>query len=117
MHPQFPTQPKPEPVDPTSAKPATSTKPRPDKKSSTPKVNIKPIQVILKKLTAEEIHQHTKRARIPKTVDKQALVPVGIKLHKWPLAPSQRVMVAPPKPKPKVTITKPSAKLSNKPNR
>ena len=65
---------------------------------------------------AEEIQQHTKRALIPKTVDEKALVPMSIRLHKLPLAPNQRVTVAPPKPKPKVTVTKPSAKFSNKPN-
>ena len=48
-HPGLPTQPKPEPVDPTSAKPAAFTKPRLEKMSSSPKVNFKPFQVILKK--------------------------------------------------------------------
>ena len=89
-NPWFPTKPKPEPVDLTSTKPATSTKPRPDKMLATPQVNIKPFQVILKKkLMAEEIQQHTKRALIPKTADKQALVSVSIKLHKLLLAPNQ----------------------------
>ena len=63
-----------------------------------------------------EIQQHKKRALISKTVVEQALVSVSIKLHKLPLTPNQRVMVAPPKPKPKVTITKPGVKYSNKPN-
>ena len=82
-----------------------------------PQVNIKPFQVILKKLMAEEIQQHIKQAPKLKPVDEQILVLMSLNLHKLPLTPNQRVTVAPSKPKPKTIITKSSAKLSNKPNR